>query len=94
MIGHDRLKELRIINLIDIESNKCYWSFIKLSDICYFPNPPKVISEIPCTNWQLNILEEGWAAIEVRVWSPKDASSNYLRPMTVYIRSYLNSGLP
>ena len=59
MIGHDRLKELRIINLIDIESNKCYWSFIKLSDICYFLNPPKVISEIPCTNWQLNTLEEG-----------------------------------
>lgn len=57
--SHDRLKELRIINLIDIESNKCYWSFIKLSDIFYFPNPPKVISEIPCTNWQLNTLEEG-----------------------------------
>lgn len=25
MIGHDHSKELRIINLIDIESNKCYW---------------------------------------------------------------------
>lgn len=51
MIGYDCLKELCIINLIDIELNKCYWFFIKFLDICYFFNFFKVIFEILCINW-------------------------------------------
>lgn len=92
MTSHDRSWSLKRTTHYKFD---WYWikqmllvTFIKLSDICYFPNPPKAISEIPCTNWRLNTLEEEWAAIEERVWSTKDASSNYYHIPT------LNSGLP